>query len=219
MSKNNALHLLLGFALSTLLAFNFFYDPPACAIAVNKLNVFYVGVDNPVSIVVRGVPKEQVVVKGDGLNLSKNTKEGDDYTVTATTPGTGYITVSGGDMKPVKFQYRVKTIPDPMPRLGGKHRGGTMGNGEFKAQNGISAVMENFDFDAYCDVVYYEVTYLAKNQDPVTVSNNGSRFNDQVASYVNRAKPGDVYFFDEIKVNCPGDTGGRNLGSLVFKIK
>lgn len=219
MSKNAALHLLLGFAASTLLAFNFFYDPPACAIAVNKLNVFYIGVDNPVSIVVRGVPKEQVVVKGDGLNLKKSPGDNDDYTVTATTPGTGYITVSGGDLKPMKFQYRVKKIPDPVPRLGGNHRGGTMANGEFKAQNGIAAVMENFDFDAYCDVVSYEVTYLTKRQDPVTVINYGARFNSDVEALVSKAAPGVAYFFDEIKVRCPGDAAARNLGSLVFRIR
>ncbi len=219
MSKNNALHLLLGFALSTLLAFNFFYDPPACAISVNKLNVFYVGVDNPISIVVRGVPKEQVVVKGDGLNLRKIPGDNDDYTVTATTPGTGYITVSGGDLKPMKFQYRVKKIPDPVPRLGNKHRGGTMGNGELNAQGGISAVLENFDFDAGCDVVGFEVTYLAKRQDPFTMFNSGGRFNDQVSDFVKKAKPGDVYFFDEIKCRCPGDATARNLGSLVFRIR
>ena len=218
MSKNNALHLLLGFALSTLLAFNFFYDPPACAIAVNKLNVFYIGVDNPISVVVRGLPKQQIMIHADG-DLKKNPGDNDDYTVRATQPGMAYITVSGGGIKPMKFQYRVKTIPDPVPRLGGKHRGGTMGNGEFKAQNGIAAVMENFDFDAVCDVVSYEVTYLSKNQDPVTVFNNSSRFNGQAADLINKAKPGDVYFFDEIKVRCPGDASARNLGSLVFKIK
>ncbi len=218
MSKNSALYLLLGFALSTLLAFNFFYDPPACAIAVNKLNVFYIGVDNPISVVVRGLPKQQIMIHADG-DLKKTPGDNDDYTIRVTQPGTAYITISGGGIKPMKFQYRVKKIPDPVPRLGSKHRGGTMGNGEFKAQNGIAAVMENFDFDAVCDVVSYEVTYLTKRQDPVTVINYGSRFNSDVEALVSKAAPGVVYFFDEIKVRCPGDAAARNLGSLVFKIK
>jgi hypothetical protein len=219
LSKITLPGLLLGFALSALFAFKILYDKPACAISVNKLNVFYVGVDNPATIVVRGVPKEQVTVRGEGVFIQKNEGDNDDYTVRATAPGSASIVVSGGDMKPQEFQYRVKKIPDPVPRLGGKLRGGTLGNGEFKAQNGIAAVLENFDFDAYCEVVSFEMTYLAKNQDPVTVVNSGSRFNGQAVDLTARAKPGDVYFFDEIKVRCPGDAAARNLGGLVFRIR
>ncbi|MEY3249648.1 MAG: hypothetical protein RL742_1691, partial [Bacteroidota bacterium] len=32
-------------------------------------------------------------------------------------------------------------------------------------------------------------------------------------------KPGDTYFFDDIKVKCPGDNIPRNLGGLSFKIR
>ena len=94
-----------------------------------------------------------------------------------------------------------------------------MGNGELNAQGSISAVLENFDFDARCDVVGFEVTYLAKRQDPFTMFNSGGRFNNEVSDFVKKAKPGDVYFFDEIKCRCPGDATARNLGSLVFRIR
>lgn len=212
------------FALSTLgliasAAFGYMYDKPACAIAVNKLNVLYIGVENPLTIVVRGVPKDQVVVQGDGISLVKSTSDEDSYTALATTPGTAYITVSGGDLAPRKFPFRIKRIPDPVPRLGGSRRAGTIPNGEFKAQGGITAVLENFDFDAYCSMVNYEVTYLAKNQDPVTVINNGARFSGPVSDLINRATPGDVYFFDNIRCQCPGDAAARNLGSIVFRIR
>lgn len=219
MSRISASYLLFGLALSVLCGFGFFYEKPACAIAVNKLNVFYIGVDNSATIVVRGVPKEQVDVRGIGLSITKNPGDNDEYTVRATTPGSASIMVSGGDMKPQEFQYRIKRIPDPVPRLGGSRRAGTIGNGEFKAQGGISAVLENFDFDARCDVTNYEVTYLAKNQDPVTVVNNGARFNGPANDLVSRAVPGDVYFFDNIGCRCPGDAAARNLGSLVFRIR
>lgn len=103
--------------------------------------------------------------------------------------------------------------------LGGRYTSRTMGNGEFKAPNGLSAVLENFDFDAGCEVVSYEVTYLAKREDPYTRYNAGARFSSDVRDMVARAKPGDVYFFDEVKVKCPGDVTPRNLGSLVFRIR
>lgn len=210
---------LLGAATIGAAGFGYIYDKPACAIALNKMNVIYTGLDNPVTIVVRGVPKDQLKVSGDGVTLVKNAGDNDDYTATATTPGIGYILVSGGDLPPTRMPLRVKRIPDPSPRLGGLRRGGTLGNGEFKAQVGITAVLDNFDFDAMCRIDNYEVTYLGKNQDPVTLINNGARFTGPVSDLVNRATPDDVYFFDNIKCQCPGDAVSRNLGSLVFRIR
>jgi hypothetical protein len=208
---------LLGLILTTAFAFKALRDKPSCAISINKQNVFYIGVDNPVTIVVRGVPAEQVVLKAEGVVL-KNDGE-DNYIVRATTPGEAIITVSGGDLPPTSFRYRVKRIPDPVVMLGMKYRGKSMPNGEFKAQGGLSAVLENFDFDARCNVVRYEVTYLPKRQDPVTRINVGARFNQNTQEFINKAQPGDSYFFDDIKVQCPGDISERNLGALAFRIK
>jgi hypothetical protein len=116
--------------------------------------------------------------------------------------------------------YRVKRIPDPTPLLGAKHRSKAMANGEFKAQSGIAAVLENFDFDVKCEVVGFEATYLKKRQDPSPeIANAGARFNDRIQAMVNQANPGDQYFFDNVKTRCPGDSQPRNLGGLAFKIR
>jgi hypothetical protein len=140
--------------------------------------------------------------------------------VRASTPGESSITVSGGGVSQT-FPFRVKRIPDPYPRLGGnpKNKGGTMGNGEFKAQGGIAAILEGFDFDAKCDVVGFEINYLPKRQDVVTAVNSGARWNSQAAGLIEKAKPGDTYFFDDVKCKCPGDAASRNIGTLTYKIK
>ena len=95
-----------------------------------------------------------------------------------------------------------------------------MGNGEFKAQGGISAILENFDFEVKCDLVGFETTYLKKRQDPSPpTANSGARFNEKVLSMIRQAAPGDAYFFDDIRAKCPGDSQPRNLGSIAYKIK
>lgn len=220
MSKHSLLLALLTLGLIGSVAFgHIMYDKPACAISLNKLNTLYIGIENPLSIVVRGVPKDQLSIQGEGINLVKISGDNDDYTATASAPGIGYIHVSGGDLSPKKVAFRLKRIPNPVPTLSGTRRGGTIGNGEIKAQGGVVAVLENFDFDAYCSISSYEVTYLAKGQDPVTVTNTGARFSGPATDLVNRATPGDVYFFDDIRCQCPGDASTRNLGSLVFRIR
>jgi hypothetical protein len=103
--------------------------------------------------------------------------------------------------------------------LGAKHRGKAMANGEFKAQGGIAAVLENFDFEAKCEIVGFEVTYLPKRADPISKMNSGARWGSDAADMINKAKPGDAYFFDDIKTKCPGDAIPRNVGGLAFKIR
>jgi hypothetical protein len=94
-----------------------------------------------------------------------------------------------------------------------------MGNGEFKAQQGVGAFLDNFDFDARCEIQGYNLVYVPKRQDPVESVNPGARYNAKSRRLVNQAKPGDIYYFENVKARCPGDRAGRNINSMVFKIK
>jgi gliding motility-associated protein GldM len=186
------------------------------AVQLDKMNVFYIGVENPISVSAAGVSSNDLKVSGSGVNLSN--KGGGHYIVTASTPGEASVTVAAPGVSQT-FKYRVKRIPDPVPMLGAKHKGKPMGNGEFKAQSFVDGVLEQFDFDARCEVVGYEFTYLPKRQDPISRQNAGKKFNGEVAELVGKAKPGDAYFFDDIKCKCPGDQAARNIGGLAFKIR
>lgn len=186
------------------------------AVQLDKMNVFYIGVENPISVSAAGVSSNDVKVAATGVNVAN--KGGGHFTITATTPGEAVLTVSAPGVSQ-RFTYRVKRIPDPTPLLGAKHKSKQMANGEFKAQGGIAAVLESFDFDAKCDIVGFEVTYLPKRQDPISKQNSGARWNSEAQDMINKAKPGDAYFFDEIKCKCPGDAAARNLGGLAFKIR
>jgi gliding motility-associated protein GldM len=190
------------------------------AVSLDKMNVFYIGVDNPISVSAAGVSSNDVRVNGSGGGITLNKTGNGKFNVRVTTPGECTLTVEGGGAKQ-NFTYRVKRIPDPVPRLGGNlaNKGGSMPNGTFKAQGGISAMLENFDFDAKCDVVGFDFAYQPKRQDPVVAQNGGARWNSQVQGYINSAKPGDAYYFDDVKCKCPGDAAARNIGSIAYKIK
>ena len=219
-SKNTLFGMTLGFALASLLAFKIMSDPPNCAISLDKMNVFYTGLDNPITIVARGVPLDQLIVQGEGVTVKK--EQDDRYIVRATTPGYASITVSGGDLAPKKFNYRIKRFPDPELCLGGNprnSRGGYMGSGEFKVQGGVSAQITGMDIDGTCSMISYTITYSAQGQDPVTLTNLGAKFSPEARALINKAKSGDQYFFDEVKVKCPGDVAARELGSLAYTIK
>ncbi len=198
-------------------SFSYEVGERSATVSADKMNVFYIGVKNPISVAVAGASSNEVKVSATGATASGSNGK---YVITATRPGEASINVTAPGIKK-SFPFRIKRIPDPVPTLGGgpSKNGGAMGNGEFKAQLGLAAVLVGFDFDAKCKIQGYEVTKVAKRQDPVTSNNAGARYNDKSKRLVTSAKPGDTYYFDNVKAKCPGDPAGRKLPSIVFKIK
>lgn len=188
----------------------------SCAVSADKMNVFYIGVENPVTVSASGVSSNDVRVSFDGPISGSG--RGSSWTVTASRPGEANIRVSAGGQSLGSFPFRVKRIPNPEARLSGKN-GGTMGTGEFKAQGGVGAFLDNFDFEATCQVAGFTIVHVPKRQDAVPVNNRGPRYNEQARAIVNRASPGDVYYFDNVRAKCPGDEATRKINSMVFKIQ
>ena len=103
--------------------------------------------------------------------------------------------------------------------LGGKERGGKVGNGTFKGYSALIPILENFDFEAKCNLAGFTLVRVAKRQDPEFAVNRGARLEGQAATLQGKANPGDKFIFQDIKCKCPGDGVDRNLGQLVFDIQ
>ncbi len=191
----------------------------SATVSASKMNVFYIGVDNPVEVAVAGVNSNKIKTScsGGGCNM---TKKGGAYNVRVSTPGDATIT-AGGEGFSQKFKFRVKRIPDPVASFSPMKRedSGTMGNGSFSARQGIVAALLNFDFEAKCTIQGFELTRVPKRQDPQRAQNSGPRYSGKAANLVKAAKPGDIFYFDNIKGKCPGDKAGRKLNTMVWQIK
>jgi gliding motility-associated protein GldM len=189
------------------------------ALAADKMNVIYIGVDNPISVSAAGVPSSSVKVSSNDITLTGGSGK---FVARATKQNMNASIVVSADGINQTFPFRVKRIPDPVAQLPipkPLSMGGSIGNGTFKAVSGLVALLDNFDFDAKCQIQSFNFTYLAKRQDPVTYPNQGGSYNGNVSGAVQKAKPGDTFYFDEIKARCPGDDSGRPVNSLVFNIK
>lgn len=194
---------------------------PIVAIEARKMNVFYIGVDNPLNIAVSGYSPADLKVEliGEGTITGSHGK----YNAVVTTPGSVKIRVSGlkdGKVELVNEQeYRVKRIPDPVIRLG--TTGSNVITKEYLlAHKSVVAMLTNFDFDAVCNVIGYDLTVLPKGGDPVTMTVKGSEIPTQARQvFESLSGNGDAVFFDDIKVLCPGDAAPRNIGGLAYKLK
>ena len=94
-----------------------------------------------------------------------------------------------------------------------------MATGEFKAQGGLGAFLDNFDYDCNCVVQGFILTKIGKRQDPVEISNTGPRYGSQANRLIQTARPGDTYLFTNVRARCPGDKTSRLINSLAFIIR
>jgi len=196
--------------------FSYIVGEQSVAVAADKMNVFYVGVENPLSLSAAGVASTKIKVSATGADLTKvsNGK----YIVKPEKIGKSTITVSGGGLDPAIFEYRVKRIPDPQVLLG-RSKGGSMKLAEFKVHPGIRPHLENFDFEARCRIDGFELTRQPKSDDVISEANRGGSYTGATKRLVAAAQRGDTYYFDKIKVRCPGDEHGREMNGMIFKIK
>ncbi|MCX7728847.1 MAG: gliding motility protein GldM, partial [Bacteroidia bacterium] len=133
---------------------------PSVAVEPEKMNVFYIGIENPVVISAAGVSPTDLVVSISGAGGKTIPKGGGKYIVTVTTPGECKISVSAKTKDGIKPQgppkvFRVKRIPDPLPKIGGVVANGTieMNKVTFSSINSIGVELINFDFDVKFTVV------------------------------------------------------------------
>ena len=89
--------------------------------------------------------------------------------------------------------------------------------GKLKAATGIDAIVPDNSFLLSFKVLSYNVYYKPKNDDPVTLANNGAKFTPEVKKLIQRAKAGDIYYIEEIKVMGP-DNLTRKIPGIAFKI-
>ena len=205
-------------AVAATLAFTIRPETPACVISLDRMNVLYLGMDNPAQILVRGVPEEALHIQtSDNLTIQKGS--GLAYTIRGSQPGTGSITVSGGNLQPVTFRYEVRRIPDPVFCLGAQRQPSVISSGQFRAQTGVVGILENIGICGSCETVSYKVTQLRQGQVRAEATNTGARYTPTVQRIIDDAQPGDLYFFHESRVRCPGDEAARALNDLNFLIK
>lgn len=193
--------------------FKYTVAAPFATVSPTKMNVFYIGVDNPVQISAAGVSASKLNVTMDNGSINGS---GGNYTVRVTTQGTTNVNVSANGKSYGKFPFRVKLIPNPIAKVSGMP-GGRINAGVWKAQKGVVADLENFDFDAKFEVLSFNMFYQPKLQDPGIASASGPYFSPAMQAFIAKAKPGDIFYLEEIKVKGP-DGLSRKIPGVAFKI-
>ncbi|MEN5436698.1 gliding motility protein GldM [Sphingobacterium faecium] len=189
---------------------------PSAVVSPDKMNVLYIGVNNPLSVSAAGTPTDKVKVSMTGGSLSGS---GGKYNARVSSPGTARISISA-EVAPGKIQtlstteFRVKRIPDPIAKFAGK-TGGSMATVALKAQNAIFAKLDNFDFDANFKVTKFTMIIAKPRADAIVLSTSGGQLSSSMKSALNGITPGTRVIFDNIVAVGPDGTS-RQLNAVAL---
>jgi gliding motility-associated protein GldM len=191
-------------------------QPSGAALMLDKMNVFYIGVDNPITVSSgSGDERTKLSATGGGITLKKSAPG--KYIVNASAVGEATITVAS-EKQNTPFKFRVKKIPDPVATIGGTIKSGKIAKGTLQVQQGIKAILENFDFNASYTVNSFEFTYVPKNGDMREGRSNNDRFPSDLVSAINSCRSDDVFMIEKVKVTGP-DGSQRTITGLSVQIK
>lgn len=194
---------------------------PTAIVAATKMNVFYIGVDNPVSISVPGVPDTKIKPNiSSGCTLSKTGKGGEYVVKCGNGVSKAGISVSadmgGGKARPMgTSDFRVKRVPDPVPYIGGV-KGGPIAKAVLMAGGAIIPKMENFDFDL--NFVIKSFTFTANVAgDLIEKPGSGNVLTAEMKKLIQAGNKGQKIFIEDIKAQGP-DGSTRTLSPINLKL-
>ena len=194
---------------------------PTGVVSADKMNVLYIGVDNPMSISVPGVAHTNVKtsVSGGGVSLKPDGQLGAGHWIaTASSQGEAIFTVNadfGGKMQTMgTARYRVKRLPSPVAMIAGS-KGGPISKSVLAAQSAIIPVMENFDFELFPRITGFRMSLYKKGSDPIEIDATDNRLTSKMQDEIRKAKVGDKVYFEYIKGSMP-DGSRPTLSAVGF---
>ncbi|MCM1531280.1 MAG: gliding motility protein GldM [Bacteroides sp.] len=220
---NGTIHVPASFGVKSY-PFQFEYDvrQSTATVSADKMNVFYVGVDNPVSAIAGGITDENTQVEITNGTISK-VKPGE-YVVRVSKPGVeatvnvyakedhGKRTLMGSKT------FRVKRVPDPVARINGQEEGvkridkNTLANA-----GGLLVSMKDFEFELNLKIAAFNVQVSRDGELSPMMNSNGNKFTQGMIDNFKRCKRGDKIFFTDIYAAMP--EGNRMLGDMILTIK
>ena len=187
--------------------------PSGASMFLEKMNVVYLDVENPVSISSGSGGKENMKVSFTNGTITP--AGGDRFNIIPTTAGIGKININVNG-KTTPFEVRCKLLPSPGVQVAGKSSG-AISSAEFKAQGGIMARLKDSEFDFPYKVVSYKIG--ARNPGGIfqEVVIDGPRWTTADALIKSQA-PGSLVYFDNIVVLGPGGKK-RSIEGTYFTLK
>lgn len=196
----------------------------ALAVSADKMNVMYIGVDNPVSVSAAGIAPTDLIVNISGCGGSIANSGNGKYNAKVTSTGTCMVSVSAKTANGVKSQgppqvFRVKRIPNPPLKVAGTP---TFGNLDLKQNiartvNGVGLDASGFDYQTTCKVSEFTMSIIAGGVAGQEFKCYNGQLSPEAKAAISKVKTGNKIFFENIKIVVAGETRDAGLIKIVVK--
>ncbi len=195
---------------------------PNVVVSPTAMNVLYQGIQNPLDISVPGVGSDKLTVRMTNGDIKKGKYKDyrGEYVAQPRTVGqNAEIIVSANiDGKVQTFpavEFRVRRLPDPEARFANMKEGNIL-KSVAAAQQVVTAVLENFEFDLTYTVTGFTVSVNDKGYE-ITAESNNNRLTDKQKSLIGGLRAGQKLIIEKIKAVGP-DGKTRDLNPIILKI-
>lgn len=193
---------------------------PMMTVTPDAMNVFYRGLENPITVSVPGVAPNQITANCTGCasfaggngKYKLKPGSGNEASISVSVKKMDGTTQNMGAAK-----FRVKRIPDPTIKFSNKKNNETLSIAEATSGGALIPMLEDFDFDVYAVIKGFTVSF-----DPGTGSIyekvcSGNQIPEEAARMMKKIPKGKKLYFDNIKVNMPDGT--VRSSSAVYTIR
>jgi len=192
----------------------FLVGRPSLTVSATRMNVFYTGVDNPVSISVSGMADVRIQPR---ISAGEIRRVGDEWIVRVPeTADKAVITVTAEGKTMGSSEFRVKRVPDPQPTIAGI-TGGNIDRSRLVAAAAIIPSMPaDFEFDLSFHITSFNFVGTRAG-DIFQRPASGNRLTEEMLNYIQNARRGDRIWLEDIYARGP-DGGTRRLGTINLTI-
>ncbi|HSV88947.1 MAG TPA: gliding motility protein GldM [Bacteroidales bacterium] len=199
---------------------SFMIQRPYLTVSADAMNVFYIGVANPVSISVPGIPTE-VLRPSISSGATLTHRGGARYTVNVS-PGvrevqiTANAIIDGVSRSMGSSTFRVRTVPDPIALIAGR-REGRISREELSLARAIIPRLEGFEFDMNFEIASFTMATTIGG-DFRSFNATGNTFTSDMMTAVNTSTRGQRFIFENITTRPGPDGRVRTLSPIALII-
>ena len=189
-------------------------------VSADKMNILYIGIDNPVSIIAHDITSDKLKVTmtngtingSNGKYIAKPGQESISIIEVTTEINPNEIKKIGCDT------FRIKRLPDPIAQIGNS------ANTSFYSREYLTKYPElnvslNLPFDIKFEIISFTFLYNRNNEtrDIISINVSGNKFTQEIMTIINNQKTDSILYFEDIKAKSPDGTI-RALSSIAFKL-
>jgi gliding motility-associated protein GldM len=194
-------------------AYTYTVSPPLSNVGADSMNVFYVGINNPITASAAGILPEHVIVNVAGCGATTKSNGSGKYIVNVTQPGKCIVTVFSKTNGVTKQQgvskvFRVKAIPQPVAKINGKPVLSTleMNSNEISAIKAISAVCLGFEFPVNVEVKQAVLVVTGSDGTLQEEKFYSANLTDKACKMLRELKPGRRAWIEKVSVKINNQT-------------